>query len=175
MSMSSKTRSAEKQKTKSGRRSKLFLSFGLVLACLVLLIIVLILRPDTKPRESVNNECEKLTGKSERFSCEVSLERAVTEEQRTMGLSGRSNLPNNQGMLFIFNNPARQCIWMKDMKFSLDIIWLNENKQIIKIMKNVPPSSFPNSFCADDTKYVIELNSGKTNSYGFAVGDSIHL
>lgn len=96
------------------------------------------------------------------------LERADTNQTRIKGLSGRENLPPRTGMLFVFERPAEQCIWMKDMSFSLDIIWLDEAKKITKIEQNVSPDTYPATFCADETKYVIELNSGDAQDLGLS-------
>src|SRR4030042_2564613 len=57
----------------------------------------------------------------------IFVEIADTPEKRSQGLSGRDNLSQNQGMLFIFNQPAIPSFWMKDMNFPLDFIWINNN------------------------------------------------
>ena len=49
------------------------------------------------------------------------LERVSTAEKLQLGLSGRDNLEDNSGMVFVFPDVRDQCIWMKDMKFPLDI------------------------------------------------------
>lgn len=103
------------------------------------------------------------------------LERAETEEARIKGLSGRSELKAQTGMLFVYDNPGRQCIWMKEMNFNLDIIWLDEAKKITKIKQNVPPSSYPDSYCTDNTKYVIELNSGDAAKLQLADGNKLEF
>lgn len=95
----------------------------------------------------------------------IPLEVKDNPQERTKGLSDRDSIEG--GMLFVFDKSAKECIWMRDMKFNIDIIWLDENKRVIKVMSDVSPSTFPESFCADNTKYVIELNSGvaKENSF----------
>lgn len=103
----------------------------------------------------------------------LNIERAATHQKRQQGLSGREAMPENSGMLFVFDEASQQCIWMKDMKFDLDIIWLDESKTINKIEKSVSPATFPRSFCAENTKYVLELNSGSINAYGLNVGTTL--
>lgn len=101
-----------------------------------------------------------------------SLECAITPAERSQGLSGRSGLPENTGMLFVFEKPAIYKFWMKDMKFPLDIIWLDESKRVVFIEKNVSPESYPNYFApTDDSKYVLEINAGQSDKYGIKVGD----
>src|SRR5487761_657283 len=65
----------------------------------------------------------KVTIDNHTFMVEV----ATTSAQQQQGLSGRASLPQNQGMLFIFKTPDRYPFWMKGMKFSLDMIFINNN------------------------------------------------
>jgi uncharacterized membrane protein (UPF0127 family) len=103
------------------------------------------------------------------------LEVADSNAERVKGLSGREGLMQNSGMLFVFPNTTEQCFWMKDMKFSIDIIWLNDKKEIVKLEENVSPNTYPQNFCAPDTKYVIELNSGEARKQNFAIGQQLQF
>ena len=60
---------------------------------------------------------------------------SITHEEIIKGLSSKSSLKENEGMLFVLNSSSRRGFWMKDMKFAIDVIWLNENKEIIDIKK----------------------------------------
>ncbi len=93
---------------------------------------------------------------SENFRLEV----ADTDAARQQGLSGRTGLPPNQGMLFMFSHPARQCFWMKDMRFSLDIIWADSAHHVVQVLPDLSPNTYPQTFCAANTQYVIELPAG---------------
>lgn len=64
---------------------------------------------------------------------------------------------------------------MKDMRFSLDIIWLNEAGIITKIEKQVSPETYPADFCSPNTKYVIELNAGTAEQARLKVGQTLQL
>lgn len=101
------------------------------------------------------------------------LEYADTEQERVNGLSGRDKLDQNHGLLFVFNQSSKQCIWMKDMKFNIDILWLDHDKKVTKIEENVSPDTYPTSYCQGDTKYVIELNSGDVQGNGIQVGQKL--
>ncbi len=91
----------------------------------------------------------------------VVLDKAITSAERQQGLSGVNGILPAQGMLFVFDEPEAACMWMKDMKFSLDIIWLDADKTITKIEENVSPDTYPKFFCANQpAKYVIEVNAG---------------
>ncbi|MCX8009506.1 MAG: DUF192 domain-containing protein, partial [Patescibacteria group bacterium] len=64
-----------------------------------------------------------------------------TQEKRTRGLSGRDFLPENKGMLFIFEKPDYYTFWMKEMKFPLDFIWIRGD-EIVEITENVKPEDY---------------------------------
>jgi len=89
------------------------------------------------------------------------LEIADEPEELTQGLSGREKLAQDYGLLFVFPKPGRHGFWMKDMKFPIDIIWLNENREVIGITKNLEPSSYPQVFYPpSEIKYALEINTG---------------
>ncbi len=81
------------------------------------------------------------------------------EEQRILGLSNRTELPKGiDGMLFIFPEPDTYGIWMKDMQFTIDILWLDEEFNIVDQRLNVSPDTFPESFTpSSPALYVLEL------------------
>jgi len=109
----------------------------------------------------------------------VALDVADTPESREKGLSGRNSLAEKAGMLFIFDQPGVPSFWMKDMKFPIDIIFVNNDK-IVTIYKNVPapkngetPSNYyqPTS----PTNRVIELKAGMSDKYKLQVGNTVDL
>jgi uncharacterized protein len=104
----------------------------------------------------------------------VKVELALTPKEQEKGLSGRENLADDAGMLFVFKNPGKYSFWMKDMNFPIDIIWLNENFKVIYIKKNAEPSSYPDSFGSGvDSKYVLEVNSGFSEKNNLKEGDLV--
>lgn len=106
----------------------------------------------------------------------LKLEKVTTEAGRIQGLSDRLSMPQNRGMLFVFDESGQQCMWMKDMHFGLDMLWLNENKEIVKIAENATPDTYPNSFCSEiPAKYVLELNSGLAQKSGLKLGQKLYL
>lgn len=97
--------------------------------------------------------------------------KATTPEQLTNGLSGTASLAQNTGMLFIFNTPAKYGIWMRGMKYALDIIWLSSNKKVITIDSNISPNTYPKTFYpAENSKYVLEVNAGTAQRLNIHVG-----
>ena len=104
----------------------------------------------------------------------IKVDLALDEKTRIQGLSGRSNLGEDEGMLFIFDSPGKYSFWMKDMNFSIDMVWLNKDQKIIYIKENASPESFPNSFGPnEEALYVLELVAGFTREHGVAIGDQI--
>src|SRR6476469_7434794 len=91
----------------------------------------------------------------------ISVRVADTDETRMKGLSGTSSLGDNEGMLFVFATPGRWGMWMKDMKYSLDMVWIDGDKKIVSKAENVTPDTYPKVFLPDkDALYVLELPAG---------------
>jgi len=90
------------------------------------------------------------------------LETVSTNAAREKGLSDRASLGPNRGMLFDFSDGANgRCFWMRDMRFAIDIVWLDSSSKITKLVKDAQPSSYPTSFCSSENpRYVIELPAG---------------
>ena len=65
-------------------------------------------------------------------------------------------------------------MWMKDMHFNIDIIWLNESTRITSIAPDLSPSTYPQTYCAD-AKYVVELPAGEAARQGLRVGQTVKL
>lgn len=106
----------------------------------------------------------------------VSVTLAETPAERTRGLSGREALPENEGMLFLFDNTDYHAFWMKDMRFPIDIIWIDANRVIADIAKNISPESFPASLVPSRVaRYVLEVNAGFVDRNGIAIGDEVHF
>lgn len=106
----------------------------------------------------------------------ITLDIADDDRERIQGLSGRVSIPNNHGMLFIFDDNSYHGIWMKDMNFALDVIWLNQYSEVIYIEKNLSPETFPEVFGGDvKSRYVLELPSGFVNRNSIKIGDRFVL
>ena len=101
---------------------------------------------------------------------------ADTEEERELGLSGRPGLAPGSGMLFIFPEVGKYAFWMKDMRFSIDILWLANDGRVIYIKENVSPNTFPASFApSSPARYVLELPAGYVQTHNITVGDKAIL
>ena len=99
---------------------------------------------------------------------------ADSEEERMMGLSGKKFLPTNTGMLFEFDKNSDCGIWMKDMLFPIDIIWLDKNKRIVSKVSDAEPSTYPKVFYPPEKcMYVLEVRAGLIKERGLKLGDEI--
>ncbi len=99
---------------------------------------------------------------------------AATVEQQNKGLSVKSSLAENEAMLFVFDNEAQHSFWMKDMKFPIDIIWIDSDKTVVHIEHNLPPCESgllcPTYTPIQDSLYVLETVAGFTERHGIARG-----
>jgi uncharacterized membrane protein (UPF0127 family) len=129
-----------------------------------------------KETESVDDTQEvKVPSVSIRGS-EFSVELATTPEARALGLSGRPMLPDGTGLLFVFPRDSDWSFWMKDMRFPIDMIWISAGRRIVHIERNVPPESFPATFRPDaPARYVLEVNAGVAERFGWTVGDVVEF
>lgn len=99
---------------------------------------------------------------------------ADTPQKRHLGLSGRESLESGRGMLFIFPHSDTYSFWMKDMHFSIDIIWINEKKEVVHVKRNATPNSYPESFQPlKPARYVLETNTGAIQN--ISNGQVIHI
>jgi uncharacterized protein len=104
---------------------------------------------------------------------------SATNEQRTKGLSVKEDLAENEAMLFVFGNEAEHTFWMKDMKFPIDIIWIDSNKTIVHIEHNLQPCSFevlcPTYTPNDESLYVLETIGGFAKKYDIVKGTKVEF
>ena len=101
---------------------------------------------------------------------------AVTNDQQIKGLSVKDHLKENEGMLFVYQQPSRQGFWMKDMKFPIDIIWLDNNGTVVYIKNSLQPCIMTFAFLCPtytpdkDSLYVLETGSGFSKKHGIKIG-----
>lgn len=93
---------------------------------------------------------------------------------REKGLSGRESLAHDRAMMFQFEISRNECFWMNDMKFNIDMIWLDTENRINAIERNVSPDTYPKNFCHEG-KSVIELAAGTADRLNLKVGDQADL
>ncbi len=96
---------------------------------------------------------------------------ATSSEDLERGLSGTKSLSYDEGMLFVFQESGSRGFWMHDMSYSIDIIWLNQEKKVIGVTSDISPETYPNIFFPPEpVKYVLELNAGYAEENNIASG-----
>lgn len=108
----------------------------------------------------------------------ITAELAVTDEERTRGLMFREIIHPDQGMLFIFDKEGIHGFWMKNMRFSIDILWLDKKKRIIHIERHVPPCKkepCPSYYPTIPAKYVLELKAGHVDENQLKLYDRLEF
>lgn len=105
-------------------------------------------------------------------NADFALRVARTEQQREQGLSGTTDLADSEALLFVFPSDEQWGIWMKDMNYPIDIVWLSADKKVIHIVPNAQPSSYPNTSYQPPrpARYVIELKAGAASSKRITIG-----
>jgi uncharacterized membrane protein (UPF0127 family) len=108
----------------------------------------------------------------------VAVEIMDDDMERQRGLQDRTQLADNAGMLFVFQEDGYHSFWMKDTKIPLDMLWLDHSRTIVHLEQNAPPCL--SSTCLSYTPlksalYVLELNSGKAKKLGLKMGDQLEF
>ena len=103
---------------------------------------------------------------------------ARSQKEQEIGLSETKSLPQNQGMIFLFEKSAYYSFWMKNMKFPIDIIYINGD-QIVTIQNNVQPAKEQESpilyTSTEPSDKVLEINAGLTKQYDFKKGQPVKI
>jgi uncharacterized membrane protein (UPF0127 family) len=110
------------------------------------------------------------------------VELATTMTEQARGLSYRTSLGAQSGMLFIFPSAGTQSFWMKDMNFPLDMIWVASDGTVAGFAQDVPAPAPGEALwelqtyqSPSDTSQVLEVNAGTVAKYGIKVGDKVTL
>ncbi len=102
------------------------------------------------------------------------LEIASTPEQQIKGLSGRKAMPDWSGMLFSYPDEAERCMWMKDMRYAIDILWVGSDRKITHLEQGLTPETYPKTYCFK-AQYVIELSAGEAVQHRLRAGQTLEL
>lgn len=100
---------------------------------------------------------------------------ADSDAEREQGLSGRDDLEVT-GMIFVFDASDYHNIWMKDMRFAIDVIWISEDLTVVGITKNLTPDTYPRSFRPPvPVRYLVETKPNYADTFGITVGKTVVL
>ena len=106
------------------------------------------------------------------------IEIAEDDASRAQGLMGRTEMPVDHGMLFVFPDDAPRAFWMKNTKIPLDMLFFDAERRLVSVQRDVPP-------CIADpcrgyssgapARYVLELNAGQASKLGVHPGDELTI
>lgn len=127
--------------------------------------------PDKISGRSLNYE-QSITFLSNSNDTLTTIEAAVADDdkERNQGLMDVNDLPKDKGMLFIFEDNEARSFWMANTPLSLDIMFVNEDYEIVRIHQNTKPFSEKSLASEKPAKYVIETNSGFSVSHDIQEG-----
>lgn len=98
-----------------------------------------------------------------------------TSEEQSLGLMHRDPISEDQGMLFIYSEPQQVSMWMKNVKFPLDIIFVNDRQLIESVQEETEPFSSTLYNSKGLCKYAVEVIGGFTNKYRIEKGQKIEI
>lgn len=103
-------------------------------------------------------------------------EQTKTAQEKQKGLGGRDCIGDNQAMLFNLASPGQQAMVMRDMNFSIDVLWVSEDKKIVAIEKNFAPDTYPEAAVNEAGRpalYVLEVEAGTADELGLQLGTPV--
>lgn len=140
------------------------------------LLIALIILPLTacfeKQDSSHVNELKIISanGQSHEFKIEI----ARTDEEKIKGLMFRTKMPEDAGMLFVFDNEEERNFWMRNTLISLDMLFIKADGTIHHIHKNAIPEDLTRISSNGPVQAVLELNGGISDKLNIQAGDKIN-
>ena len=113
------------------------------------------------------------TSAGQRLAVDVELARTVAEQRK--GLMGRRALPENGGMLFLFDATSVQSFWMKNTLIPLDMIFISDDGRIVGIVASAAPLTETERTVGKPSRYVLEVNGGWCAAHGVGAGDRVRF
>ena len=107
----------------------------------------------------------------------VQVEVVDSDAARQQGLMFRENLPGGQGMLFVFEDEGRYGFWMKNMKFPIDIIWVDKEETIVDTKPDLSPCPESCEIFSprDKALYALEVHAGFARRNKIEIGDKVNI
>ena len=97
---------------------------------------------------------------------------ALTPEQREIGLMQRKDMPQHEGMIFIFEQPGQQCFWMKNTLLPLTAAFVADDGTIVNLA-DMKPQTLDSHCSAQPVRYVLEMNKGWFAKKGIKAGSKL--
>ncbi len=108
----------------------------------------------------------------------LQVEVMVKDEDRAMGVMFRPSLPQERGLLFVFQDADFHGFWMKNCKFPIDMVWLDAERRVVHVAEAVPPC--PKDPCPTyqplrKARYVLEVNAGQARREKATLGAELRF
>jgi uncharacterized membrane protein (UPF0127 family) len=116
---------------------------------------------------------DTLVLKTETGDHSFNIEVATTNEERARGLMYRRSLPENAGMLFLYDRPQPAAMWMKNTPIPLDMVFISADGRVHRIESFTEPFSTAVILSEGDVAAVLELNAGQAAKIGLKAGDKV--
>ena len=175
-----------KSKSVKGSKSLFFrVAVGVVLVAFVILMLSDLFTSKPKISTSVSSNPKTVVykfskhgelsfqSKEGKFVTSMDLEFADNDAERAQGLMYRTEMKENQGMLFIFPSEARQSFYMKNTVIPLDMVFINSKLEIVTIHKSTKPYDLNSYASTSPAQYVLETIAGYTDKFNIQVGDKV--
>jgi uncharacterized protein len=98
---------------------------------------------------------------------------AYTPDQRMIGLMFRKEMPQHEGMLFVFDQPSEQCFWMKNTLLPLSAAFIDDNGTVVNV-EEMKPQTLDSHCSARPVRYVLEMNQGWFSKKGIKPGAKLN-
>ena len=162
-------------------KNKIYVITAIIICAGVLVLFVWSLRASapTSGTPALTSENSKVLDNFKTIqigAATIHAELATTQAEQIQGLSGRTFLSTSTGMFFVFNRSSNWGIWMKDMNFSIDVLWIADDMKVSDIVENMSPASYPTAYKPHvPARYVLEVPAGTVKSGGITVGQNVVL
>jgi uncharacterized membrane protein (UPF0127 family) len=103
---------------------------------------------------------------------QIDTQLAITPEQHMIGLMYRKEMPQHEGMLFVFAQTGKQCFWMKNTKIALTAAFVNDDGKITNL-EDMKPNTTDSHCSSKPVRFVLEMNQGWFTKRGFKAGSKI--
>jgi uncharacterized protein len=147
-------------------RENIRLLLGLAVVIFVLVLVITLLLSRRSPEVKIGGET---------FKVEI----ADSDEEKQIGLSEKTTLKDNEGMLFIFDKPDTYSFWMKEMDFPIDIVYLNGDRVTTVIKNAQPPTSSDQDLeifrPEEPSDKVLEIKAGLADRYNITKGSTVEI
>ena len=114
----------------------------------------------SKALSSVDKQCNSISIEKENLCVEL----AISQREKSKGLMYRKDLSNTDGMLFIWKNEDKRCMWMKNTYIPLDLGFFREDLTLIEV-RDLSPRSLESVCSSEPAKYALELPKGWFSSH----------